>query len=205
MNWKRLPLVVWLLCAWLPFLSSSVGAQEPSDIILYNGKIVTVDDDSFTSNLGTIAQAIHIKDGTILHVGANAEIRAMAGPGTKVIDLKGRFVMPGIINTHDHPMDWDPLNPYIIRNVVTDDVHIERFLWDEPPDEKLLKFPAFWMKQSTPPNPASGFESVYFTAKSIVGGMRLPVSWAGRLPSSNWIWRRPITRCWCGPALWGRW
>ena len=141
MNWKRLPLVVWLLCAWLPFLSSSVGAQEPSDIILYNGKIVTVDDDSFTSNLGTIAQAIHIKDGTILHVGANAEIRAMAGPGTKVIDLKGRFVMPGIINTHDHPMDWDPLNPYIIRNVVTDDVHIERFLWDEPPDEKLLKFP----------------------------------------------------------------
>ena len=140
MSIRRLPAIVLLISVWLPFLGSPVSAQQSSDTILYNGKIVTVDDDSFTSNVGTIAQAIHIKDGKILHVGNNDQIRAMAGSETKVIDLKGRMVMPGIINTHDHPQDWDPLNPYIVKAVVNDDIHIERFL-EDPPDETLQKFP----------------------------------------------------------------
>ena len=51
--------------------------QQSGEIILYNGKIVTVSDHSFTSQLGTIAQAMHIRDGKILHTGNNDEIRAM--------------------------------------------------------------------------------------------------------------------------------
>ncbi|MBI4463341.1 MAG: hypothetical protein HY647_01435, partial [Acidobacteria bacterium] len=77
--------------------------QPPSETVFINGKIVTVDDDSFTSRLGTIAQAMHVKDGKILHLGTNDQIRPMAGPTVKVIDLKGRTVVPGFILTHEHP------------------------------------------------------------------------------------------------------
>ena len=65
----------------------SVHAQQPAqELVLYNGKIVTVDDPGFTSRLGTIAQAMHVRDGhwssvmphTFLHVfGVPADMRAI--------------------------------------------------------------------------------------------------------------------------------
>ena len=64
----------------------------------------------------------------------------MAGGSTQSRDLKGRTVLPGFAATHDHPMDWDQLNPYIVKKVVTDDMHIERFL-NEAPEQNLQKFP----------------------------------------------------------------
>ena len=119
---------------------SPVWAQQAPDTILHNGKIVTVDNHEVNANIGTIAQAIAIRDGKIVAVGSNAEVRRLAGSGTRSIDLKGRTVTPGFGATHDHPQDWDLLNPYIIKKVVTDDIHIERFL-EDPPDEQLQKFP----------------------------------------------------------------
>ena len=77
------------------------GAQQaPEEMVLYNGKIITVSDHSFTSNLGTVAEAMHVRDGKVLHVGTNATIRPMAGAGTRQIDLRGRTVIPGLILTH---------------------------------------------------------------------------------------------------------
>ena len=101
-------------------------AQQAPDTILYNGKLVTVNDHGINGNLGTIAEAIAIRGDSILAVGSNAQIRALAGSNTKSIDLRGRMVTPGLAITHDHPQDWDPLNPYIVRKVVNDDIHIER-------------------------------------------------------------------------------
>jgi len=120
---------------------NGVRAQQAPETVLYNGKIVTVDDHGINGNLGTIAQAIAIKGDRILAVGTNSQIRALAGSNTKSIDLKGRMVTPGLGVTHDHPMDWDPLNPYIIKKVVSDSQHIERFLWEDPPEQQILKFP----------------------------------------------------------------
>ena len=117
-----------------------IVAQQPPEMILYNGKIVTVDDHSFTSRLGTVAQAMHIKDGKILHVGNNAQIRAMAGPNAMLMDLKGRTVIPGIILTHEHPWDWNPVEPWPVKKVLTDDLVITRFL-DGSPEENLKAFP----------------------------------------------------------------
>jgi len=74
-------------------------------------------------------------------VGSNAQIRALAGPNTKNIDVKGRMVMPGLGVTHDHPQDWDPLNPYIVKKVINDSSHIERFLWEEPREQQIQMFP----------------------------------------------------------------
>jgi len=120
--------------------SKFASAQQAPDIIFYNGKIVTIDDHEVNSNLGTIAQAIAIKGPMIMAVGTNSQIRALAGAGTKQIDLKGREVLPGMGGTHDHPMDWDVINPYIIKKVITDDMHIERFL-NVPADEVIKEFP----------------------------------------------------------------
>ncbi len=75
----------------------SAGAfAAAADTILTNGKVVTVDD-SFS-----IAQAVAIKDGRIVAVGKTADIAKLADAGTKTIDLKGRTVIPGLIDNHAH-------------------------------------------------------------------------------------------------------
>ena len=103
--------------------------------IVYGGNFITVDDESFTSNLGTIGQALAIRDGKILAVGQNAEIRALAGPQTQQIDLKGRTVVPGFITVHNHPQDWMHVVPQIVNKAVPEDVMIGRFLRGKPEDQ----------------------------------------------------------------------
>jgi len=114
--------------------------QQAPDTILYNGKIVTVDNHEINGNLGTIAQAIAIRDRNIVAVGSNAEIRRMAASSTKSLDLKGRLVIPGFAATHDHPQDWNVLNPTIVKKVITDDMHIERFM-NAPAKDVVRDFP----------------------------------------------------------------
>lgn len=82
----------------LALLSLSAPAQVAgtADTILVNGKIVTVDDQF------TIAQAIAVKGSRIIAVGKSDAVRQMAGPGTKVIDLQGKTVIPGLIDNHAH-------------------------------------------------------------------------------------------------------
>jgi predicted amidohydrolase YtcJ len=81
-----------LLLLWT---AAAVWAQAP-DTILMNGKILTVD-----ANF-TIAQALAIREGKISAVGTSVEVRRMAGPATRVIDLAGRTVIPGLIDSHMH-------------------------------------------------------------------------------------------------------
>jgi predicted amidohydrolase YtcJ len=74
------------------------------DTIVYNAKLVTMDDATVAINspTGTITEAMAIRDKKIMAVGTTARILAMAGPRTEKIDVKGRMVMPSIIDTHDH-------------------------------------------------------------------------------------------------------
>ncbi len=67
-----------------------------SDTILYNGKIVTVDEKF------QIAEAVAIDDGKILRVGTNAEIDSLSDADTRRVDLAGKMVLPGFIDTHPH-------------------------------------------------------------------------------------------------------
>src|SRR5450759_4021028 len=76
----------------------SPAALAAADTILVNGKIVPVDDQF------RIAQAVAIKDGRIIAVGKTAEIAKLAADGTKKIDLKGKTVIPGLIDNHAHFM-----------------------------------------------------------------------------------------------------
>jgi len=79
-----------LLCA------PSIHAQSPAATILFNGKIVTVND------FFAIEEAIAIRGERITAVGSNTDIRALAGPDTLLIDLRGRTVIPGLIDNHNH-------------------------------------------------------------------------------------------------------
>lgn len=67
-----------------------------ADLILHHGLITTLD----RSN--PAASAVAVKDGRFLAVGHDAEIMALKGPETKVIDLKGKRVLPGLIDNHTH-------------------------------------------------------------------------------------------------------
>jgi len=90
-------------------------------MIVYNAKIVTVDDASFESRIGTIVQAMAVRDGKILATGSNTEIRALAGPPTRQIDLKGRTIVPGFFMTHEHPTDWAFMDREALRRALPED------------------------------------------------------------------------------------
>jgi hypothetical protein len=116
-----------------------VGAQSAgnvaerlghADYVLYNGKVVSVDDAGFNESPGTIHQAIAVRGNRILATGTDASVKALAGPKTTMIDLKGRTVLPSLIMTHEHPTDWIWLDPEPLKYVVPEnnDYLIVRFL-----------------------------------------------------------------------------
>ncbi|MBI3896363.1 MAG: amidohydrolase family protein [Acidobacteria bacterium] len=120
-------------------VAAKLGAYP--QMILYNGKIVTMSDKSFQSQVGNIVQAMAVRDGKILTTGNNADIRALAGPQTRQIDLKGREVLPGFIMTHEHPTDWAFLEPRGFRHVLPDDsVIVSRWMPNLPAKEQMAKF-----------------------------------------------------------------
>jgi predicted amidohydrolase YtcJ len=85
--------------ALLLFLTGVAQAAPatPPDLILYKGKILTVD------GRFSIRQALAVRDGRILRVGSNQGVLKLKGPRTRLVDLGGKTVMPGLIDSHTHP------------------------------------------------------------------------------------------------------
>lgn len=77
-------------------LAGAAAHAQPPDMVLVDGRIVTVDADS------SLHEALAIRDGKVLALGSTAEMRALAGPGTRVVELGGRTVIPGLIDSHMH-------------------------------------------------------------------------------------------------------
>src|SRR6185437_2268202 len=98
---SRLPFnrFVWLaLAAVLVTLLGRISsaANEP-DLIIVHAKIVTVDPQF------SIREALAVKDGHIVAVGNDHDVLATKGPATTVLDLAGKMVLPGLIDSHVHP------------------------------------------------------------------------------------------------------
>src|SRR5580704_3465898 len=86
-----------LMCGILTALTNTaVLAQEKADTVVTNGKILTVDADF------RVVEALAIDAGRIVARGTSAEVARYAGPNTKVIDVKGATVIPGLIDNHFH-------------------------------------------------------------------------------------------------------
>lgn len=84
-----------LLLAML-FSHAALARPEPADLVLHHGTVLTVDPQD------SVAQAIAVRAGRIVAVGEDGAIDAYIGPATRVIDLSGRTVTPGLIDTHAH-------------------------------------------------------------------------------------------------------
>lgn len=85
-----------LICASL-CTQVLLQAQAP-DLILHNGKVVTVD------RAFTVAEAISVSDGRIDRVGSSEDLLSTASPITTTIDLQGKMLLPGLIDSHVHPV-----------------------------------------------------------------------------------------------------
>ena len=70
--------------------------MDNMDRIFFNGQIVTVDPQY------PEASAVAVKNGIVMAVGSDEEVKAMAGPATEMVDLKGAFMCPGLIDSHMH-------------------------------------------------------------------------------------------------------
>ena len=80
-----------------------VGDMGYADLILTNGKIVTMDDRSIVPNTpGNVVESLAVKGKRVMAVGSNAEMRALAGPKTRFVDVGNKTVIPGLIQTHYH-------------------------------------------------------------------------------------------------------
>jgi predicted amidohydrolase YtcJ len=74
--------------------------EAAADLVLWGGKVITVDPRK------PAVQAVAIKNGRFLMAGSDSEVRALSGRSTEVIDLKGRTVTPGLIDSHQHLFEY---------------------------------------------------------------------------------------------------
>ena len=107
-QWSKYKAILWLVFLAALFASARRlggapakpdAATDPPDLVLINGKILTVDAKD------SIAEAIAIRGRKIIAVGSNAEIQQRAAKGTRVVDLHGRTATPGLIDSHGHFAD----------------------------------------------------------------------------------------------------
>src|SRR5688572_5385680 len=97
-------------CAISLLLVGGLGAQQgPPDLILSNGKIITVDERF------TIAQAVAVRGNQIVAVGTNQDVNRLAAAATRRIDLRGRSVIPGLIDNHMHVLRYATTWKYEVR------------------------------------------------------------------------------------------
>ena len=146
------------------------SGEEPADLVLRHGKVVTVD-----ANLPE-AQALAARGDRIVAVGSNAEIEPFIGPDTEVIDLEGMLAIPGLIEGHGHYMslgqeltqidlrfarDWDEIVTMIATAVgdaepgewvVGRGWHQDK--WQRPPDPSIEGLPTHHgLSEISPDNP----------------------------------------------------
>jgi len=99
-----------LLCSLFCLLPVQIWAQTGkgmvifADAVYHNGKVLTVDERF------SVAQALAVRDGKIMAAGSNAEILNLAGPNTQRLDLKGKTIIPGFIDTHSHLFQYAAAN-----------------------------------------------------------------------------------------------
>ncbi|MBT9470406.1 MAG: amidohydrolase family protein [Pseudomonadota bacterium] len=80
-------------------LAALAPAALPADTVYVHGVVITVDD------AHPKAQAVAVRDGKILAVGSDAQIKALKGPATRVVDLAGKTMVPGFVDGHSHIAD----------------------------------------------------------------------------------------------------
>ncbi len=84
-------------CVLVAWFSAAFAAEPAADWILHGGRVVTVDKDF------RVAEALAVRNGRIVAVGSDRQVLALRGPQTRTLDLQGKMVLPGLIDSHVHP------------------------------------------------------------------------------------------------------
>ena len=124
----------------LGFLWQIAGAQQLppeivkyADMILYNGQVLTMDRDTPDFS---VAEAVGVREGRIFFVGKTDYALTLAGPDTVRIDLQGKALIPGVVDTHSHPnryaMDHyeKEVLPAYMRALDESNVRLVTLRWD---------------------------------------------------------------------------
>ncbi|MCZ6485709.1 MAG: amidohydrolase family protein [Acidobacteria bacterium] len=117
---RTLPVLLFgLVCLSFTLKAQTSSAHQElityPELIIYNGKVVSMDDPEINSNVGTVAEAIVVRDGKVWKLGTSDEMLRYAGPETTRIDVKERTVIPGMIAVHYH-LHNSGLNTWLDRN-----------------------------------------------------------------------------------------
>jgi len=99
-----LPLAFLVIFGGQAVAQNGTGKVIFADAVYHNGKIVTVDEKF------SVTEAIAVYRDKVMAVGSNREILNLAGPNTRRIDLAGKMILPGFIDTHSHLFDYAPAN-----------------------------------------------------------------------------------------------
>jgi predicted amidohydrolase YtcJ len=81
-----------------PVFAAGQPLQPPADLIVHRAKVVTIDPKF------SLAQAVAVRDGRVIAVGADADVLKLRGPSTRLIDANGKTVLPGLFDSHVHPV-----------------------------------------------------------------------------------------------------
>lgn len=90
--------IAFYLLGFSLLLAPCIAADTPADRVYRNATVFTAD------ALNPVAEAVAIRDGRIVYAGSNSGVAPFIGPSTKVTDLHGGFLMPGLIDGHLHPL-----------------------------------------------------------------------------------------------------
>jgi predicted amidohydrolase YtcJ len=144
------------------------SARPPADLVLINGKVVTVEESPAE------AEAVAVVGDRIADIGSTADIKRHVGPGTQVIDVEGRLVIPGFIEGHGHftgvglaqlnlnlmnTASWDEIVAMVAEAVKTAKPgqwiygrgwHQEK--WSSKPDPQVEGFPTHHALSKVSPN-----------------------------------------------------
>jgi predicted amidohydrolase YtcJ len=160
--------VVGVLALSARAVSTAPQATTPADLVVTNGKVVTVEDGA------PEAQAVAAAGGKIVAVGSNADVKKYIGPKTEVIDARGQLVIPGFIEGHGHfsgvgnaalnlnlmnTKSWDEIVAMVAERVKTAKPgewiigrgwHQEK--WDRRPEPNVEGFPVHDSLSKVSPN-----------------------------------------------------
>lgn len=125
--------------------AQSVGDLPPevlryADTVFVNAHILTLDNHEMNSDPGTTAEAMAVRDAVIIGIGSDKDMLRMAGPDTKIVDLKGKTVLPGFVESHVHPMGESERfarEEFKLRN--TPEGYVLRMDIAATPDETMAK------------------------------------------------------------------
>ncbi len=100
-----------------------MAAHLSADLVLRGGRIATLDGAGDKDVGGSLVEALAAQGGRIVALGRDSDVEGLIGPGTEILELDGRTVVPGIVDSHCHPDSYgikllkqQPLNPPLVTS-----------------------------------------------------------------------------------------